>query len=150
MLRKAALLSLALTAAGFVNPAFAQSWSICNKTSGSVDVTVGYAIDGGLLQSKGWFVLAPNGGCAHVINRSDTVDYTTGYLYARTSGSRNPVIAGDQNLCVNNDAAFAYHRHDNCGVGNLQHVQSRPIGFDLNKNWTTNITGGPSSGHRID
>jgi uncharacterized membrane protein len=105
---------------------------------------VGYAVPNGLLQSEGWWTLAPNGDCKHVLSRSETVDYTTGYLYAHSSG--RDVIASDQSLCVQHNKAFTIRRSDHCEGRNFQTVWARPIGFDLNKNWTTNIT---QSGGRV-
>jgi uncharacterized membrane protein len=147
MLRTVALLSLALTAtAGFANQAFAQSWSICNKTSESVKIVVGYAVAGGHLQSEGWWTVAPN-GCQKVLSRNQTVDYTTGYLYASKKGK--PVVDGDQDLCVD-DEAFTIRRHQNCEGRNFRTVQSRQISVNLNKNFTTTITGPSRSQTKFD
>jgi uncharacterized membrane protein len=123
---------------GLTNQAIAQSWQICNKTSNSVDVTVGYAVSGGHLQSEGWWTLAPRGGCARVLSRSQTVDYTSGYLYAERKGG-NRVVTGDQSLCVQNKP-FTIRRHQNCEGRNFRTVQARQISINLNKNFTTNIT----------
>ena len=99
----------------------------------------GYAVSGGLLQSEGWWTLAPN-GCQKVMNRSQTVDYTTGYLYAEASNGGKPVVDGDQNLCVQSKA-FTIRRHQNCEGRKFRTVQSRQVAINLNKNHTTNITG---------
>jgi len=145
MARTAALVSLALAATfGFASHASAQSWQICNKMSETVEVVVGYAVSGGHLQSEGWWSLAPN-GCETVINRSKTVDYTTGYLYAKTSKGGRPVINGDQSLCVQNKA-FTIRRHQNCEGRNFRTVQSRQVAINLNKNFTTNIRGASKPG----
>jgi uncharacterized membrane protein len=140
MFRTVALLSLTLTAtSGLANHAFAQSWQICNKTSESIDVAIGYAVTGGLLQSEGWWTLAPS-GCARVLNQGDTVDLTTGYLYARTANGGRPVVEGDLNICVNN-RPFTIRRNQNCEGRNFKTVQSRQVGINLNRNFTTNVTG---------
>ena len=143
MHRMAALASITLTLTfGFANHAFAQSWQICNKTSESVRIVIGYAVSGGLLKSEGWWTLAPN-GCQKVLNRSETVDYTTGYLYATKAGK--PFINGDQGLCVD-DKPFTIRRHQNCEGRNFRTVQSKQVSIDLNKNYTTNLTGSPRPG----
>lgn len=147
MLRTAAFLSVALLAAtsGLTNQALAQSWQICNKTSNSVQVAVGYAVSGGHLQSEGWWTLAPHNGCQKVLSRSETVDFTTGYLYAKTSNGGSPVVNGDQSLCVQS-RPFTIRRHQNCEGRNFRTVQARQLSINLNKNFTTNITGAAKPG----
>ena len=137
---RTAFVSVALIATcGLANQAFAQSWTICNKTSNSVTVAVGYEVNGGHLQSKGWWTLAPHNGCEQVLSRSETVVYKTAYLYAKTSNGSNPVVTGDQDLCVQSKA-FTIRRHQNCEGRNFRTVQARQISINLNKNHTTNIT----------
>ena len=142
MLRTVVLVSVALIATSGL--AFAQSWEICNKTSNRVNVAIGYAVSGGHLQSQGWWVLEPN-GCTNVLSRSKTDDTTTGYLYAYTSNG-NPVINGNQSLCVQSNKGFTIRRHQNCEGRNFRTVQARQISIDLNKNWTTYIRAGAKPG----
>jgi uncharacterized membrane protein len=131
-----------ITLSGFSNHASAQSWQICNKTSQSVEIAVGYAVSGGALQSEGWWTLAPN-GCQKVMSRSEAADYTRGYLYAKAASSGRSVVAGDQDLCVKN-SAFTIRGHRNCEGRNYRTVRSREIAINLNKNFTTSITGSGS------
>jgi uncharacterized membrane protein len=127
-------------ATGLSSEAFAQSWRVCNKTADPVRVAVGYAVPGGLLKSEGWFNLGSCSGCATVVVPSDTVDLSTGYLYAEKSRDGTAIVTGDQNLCVTRQA-FKIRRSGNCEGRNFQTRQFRQMSINLNKNFTTNING---------
>ncbi|MGH6795011.1 MAG: DUF1036 domain-containing protein [Methylocella sp.] len=92
--------------------------------------------------SEGWWPLNACGGCAKVLLQKDTSNYVEAYLHAEIDGGPE-FIGGPYKFCVNTTEPFKIrgaYRGSNCTQDGFNKER-----VDLNKHWTTNITGGRSS-----
>jgi uncharacterized membrane protein len=117
--------------------AHAGSWSVCNKTPDKLTIAIGYANSTGGINTEGWWTLNPCDGCANVLNQNKAADYKNVYLHARG------VVEGDESFCVR-DNAFTLNNAQGSNCGNRRSFRSQNV--NLNKQWTTNITGRGRSG----
>jgi uncharacterized membrane protein len=131
---------------GLQKDAHGGEWSVCNRTPDELEIAIGYANSTGGIVTKGWWKLRGCGGCARVLNQNETADYTTTYLHAHANG--RGIIEGNENFCVQNNAFTLDNAQGrNCG----EKKSFRNENVNLNKDWTTNITGrGLSGGACID
>lgn len=126
------------------NEARAGSWSVCNKTPDKVTVAVGYSNSFGQILTNGWWTVQACGGCATVVGSdlaNQLPDKRNAYLHAHAGGA--DVIEGDENFCVSgNEFSLNSSASPHCG----SRRSFRQVPIDLNKAWTTNITGRSVSG----
>jgi uncharacterized membrane protein len=123
-----------------LSPVEAQQWQVCNKTAYTVSVAVGYAVPNGRLVSEGWFTLGPCNGCSVVALPEETVDRSTGYLWAKAR--KGPVlIEGSEPLCVKMSGNFKIRGGQDCKARNFESRSFRRLGIDMTKDFTTNIRG---------
>ena len=127
---------------GLSKAAHAGEWSVCNKTSDELTIAIGYANSSGGIVSKGWWTLNKCGGCKNVLNANATADRSTVYLYAEANDGTG-IIDGDESFCVR-DSVFTLNNAQSSNCGERKSFRTEKI--DLNKNWTTNITGQGLSG----
>ena len=136
------LLVLAFATLFFAQEALA-TWTICNKTNGTVWVARAFqvmvnAIKKGTFVSQGWLELKSS-ECNKVLD--ENVKGWHLYFYAETKG-RDLTWPGDYYFCINGKNAFALFDADS---------ESRCSGTDLEwqgfmeqvastDNWTTNLT----------
>ena len=117
--------------------AHAGFWQVCNHTPDELQISIGYAVDGGHLNSQGWWRLGRCGGCAVVLQPEDTADRGTVYLYAHISHGGRDVVSGPEHLCVKTEA-YTLGRAENC-LGRFKSAPFQQTSVNLNKNFTTNI-----------
>lgn len=115
-------------------------WIICNRSAEELNVAIAYANLSGQIVTHGWWPVRSCGGCATVLQTNETGDRGTTYLYART-GSGAAYIQGDASFCTA-DSGFKYRSTPNCAMKS----NFRQETVDLNKHFTTNITGKSSTG----
>jgi uncharacterized membrane protein len=126
------------------NAALAGSWRICNKTPDKVTVAVAYSNSFGQILTKGWWTLGACGGCSTVIGTdlaNQLPDKSNAYLYAHSGGTG--IIEGEENFCVDSKA-FSINSSASPGCQERRPFKAQSI--NLNRTWTTNITGRGVSG----
>jgi uncharacterized membrane protein len=137
----AVVLSLVLLSS-IPKEAHAGSWTVCNKTPDKLTIAIGYANSAGGINTEGWWTLNPCDGCANVLNQNQTADYKNAYLHAHAQGVG--IVEGNESFCVR-DNAFTLNNAQGSNCSKRKSFRSQNV--NLNKNWTTNITGRGRSGN---
>lgn len=127
--------------------AYSQSahaeWIICNRTGQQLLVAIAYnePPHPGIaeLLSQGWWRVNACGGCVTVLQKQETSVYNEAYLRAEMDGGAE-FIGGGYKFCVTDQRFKIRSTSSNCTLRGFQKEQ-----IDLNKHWTTNITGGRRS-----
>jgi len=132
---------------GFVDQAAAGHWRVCNKTPDRLNFAIAYSNSFGQIVTEGWWEVRACGGCAIVIGRNlagRLPDKSNAYLHAEIAGTDITVIRGTENFCVSKKE-FTINSSASPGCPNRQSFRSESI--NLNRDWTTNITGRGQSGN---
>jgi uncharacterized membrane protein len=140
------ILKIAMVAAVVLSSAVvaeAQSWQICNRLTEDRVVSIAYVnlgSSGGFI-SEGWWTVKACGGCAKVLLRKETSDPHNVFLRAKDSRG-NVVMDGGSRMC---SASFKHTivGNDSCKRRGFEDAMYRHVTVDLNKNYTTNLTGEP-------
>jgi uncharacterized membrane protein len=134
----------------------AGEWQICNQTNQDLIVAIGFSGTSPSLnvvaptETRGWWRINACGGCATVLQARDATDFTEVYLRAETTHG-GQFIGGPWNsntrFCTRPQPftirAFGHH-WPACDLKPF-----KPEHIDLNKHFTTNITGGPPCPGRL-
>ncbi len=100
--------------AGAIVPAQAATWSICNRTPEPLQVAIAYRNQGGTWVSRGWWPLRACGGCAAVLDLSETD--TVEQYYRAESGRGELRLDGPTRFCMNRNA-FTVSNRGTCPPG---------------------------------
>jgi len=128
-----------VTLFGVVNTAQA-AWIICNQVAEDMVVSIAYIDPSGGFLSEGSWRLRACGGCVTVLQRTQTSDPNN--VFFRAHGLDGFLIDGDHEFCVG-ESPYKLSNTNRC-----QKKGFRQIRVNLDKSWTTNITGKSSSGRR--
>jgi uncharacterized membrane protein len=131
---------------GFLNEALAGTWQVCNRTPDRLNIAIAYSNSFGQIITEGWWEVGACGGCATVIGQDlagQLPDKSNAYLHADTAGNEVTVVRGSEEFCVSKER-FKINSSASPGCTIRQSFRSEPI--NLNRNWTTNITGKGQSG----
>jgi uncharacterized membrane protein len=117
-------------------------WTVCNRRAEEANIVIAYIGHDGGFVTKGWWTLRACGGCAKVLLPSQAGGFNDVFLHAQAPGGAG-IIEGEHSFCVTN-GNFLMNAKDssNCPATKLFERQQ----INLNKNWTTNMTGRTSSG----
>ncbi len=119
-------------------------WIICNKTAEELRVAIAYNDLSGYFTSVGWYSLAACGGCVTALQAQETSRRDLVYLRAKTANG-GIFIQGNQNdsFCTttSNFKITESNKPSSCV---LETFKEMPV--NLNKEFTTNITGKASTG----
>jgi uncharacterized membrane protein len=116
------------------------AWNVCNKVAEDMVISIAYVDPRGGFLSEGSWRLRACGGCATVLQRNQTSDPNN--VFFRADGLDGFLIDGNDAFCVGN-SPFKLS-----GKGHCQKKGFRHVNVNLDKNWTTNITGSSSSGRK--
>ncbi len=134
------MMAVALSAFfGIANNAQA-AWTICNQVAEDMLISIAYVDPRGGFLSEGSWRLRACGGCQTVLQRNQTSDPQN--VFFRADGFDGFLIDGDDNFCVG-ESPFKLSSRNRCQRKGFRQVQ-----VNLDKNWTTRITGKSSSGRR--
>ena len=144
-------LACLLTAFGLPLEAHAAGWLVCNRTSEPLQVAIAYHDGPNGWLTEGWWGLNPCGGCARVMNHSQT-DGTNVFLSAVTrDGSAR--VDGEARFCVSDHAKGAPpwtgRSGKTCGPGYVSRGFAKQV-IDTEKDFTTNVRGNTSSARCVD
>jgi uncharacterized membrane protein len=132
---------------GFAGEAVAGHWQVCNRTPDRLNLAIAYSNSFGQIVTEGWWEVGACGGCAIVIGRDlagQLPDKSNAYLHADLVGNEVTVIRGTENFCVSKER-FKINSSASPGCTMRQSFRSESI--NLNRDWTTNITGKGQSGN---
>jgi uncharacterized membrane protein len=115
-------------------------WTVCNRRAEKAVIAIAYISHDGSYVTKGWWTLSACGGCAKVLLPSQAGGFNDVFLHAQAPGGAG-IIEGDASFCIRNSSFFMHARVPNCPTKLFEHEQ-----INLNKNWTTNMTGRTFSG----
>jgi uncharacterized membrane protein len=142
-----AAIAFVLISSGFADEAVAGHWQVCNRTPDRLNLAIAYSNSFGQIVTEGWWEVGACGGCAIVIGRDlacQLPDKSNAYLHADLVGNEVTVIRGTENFCVSKER-FKINSSASPGCTIRQSFRSESI--NLNRDWTTNITGKGRSGN---
>lgn len=136
---KLRLFSLLAVALAFLAQPAAAQLEVCNKTPGSLNISIAYETDADIV-SQGWWTIDPD-QCQTVITTELNKPY---YYHYAVSRALNVEWAGTFNFCLNDDPQFRIN-----GVGDCEQRSFRTVGFRQvevggNKRFTLDISSGPA------